>query len=128
MHIQIHRSGIQPECEICGRILKNSFSYKRHMEIHDEISRKFKCPLCDKRFHSDLKLKEHVGMKHTREFPFSCRICGRGFRKEVYRRSHEKKEHKEEYERFWTPDNEGGEIQEMEYEIIEEVTAEVEKF
>jgi len=84
-HLQSHTEnylGKTSPCEICGKLLKNKYSLKAHVEaVHDKKkgTGEFTCDECGKILKSKASLEYHRRSAHTQEYPFRCDICGKGF-------------------------------------------------
>ena len=65
-------------CEICGKVLKNKYSLKLHVQlIHDKKPREYPCDQCGKVLKSKASLEYHKKV-HTGEYPYRCDECGNG--------------------------------------------------
>lgn len=53
-------------CEICGKLLKNKYTLKTHLKLHqDKTLIKIECPTCHKLYCSKYYLTRHIKEKHT---------------------------------------------------------------
>ncbi|XP_053622249.1 zinc finger protein 782-like isoform X9 [Plodia interpunctella] len=64
-------------CNICGKVLSTSFSFKRHFTTHNSEKR-YECTVCHSKFHEKNHLKSHI-RTHTGEKPFKCNLCEHQF-------------------------------------------------
>jgi len=83
-HLQSHSQtfmGKTSPCEICGKLLKNKYSLKAHVEAVHEKKKggEFACDMCGKILKSKASLDYHKRSVHTQEYPFRCEICGKGY-------------------------------------------------
>ena len=76
-----HKQGgqaITVMCDTCGKLLKNKFSLKSHINlVHNNIGAYFPCDKCGKVLKSKGSLKYHSKV-HTGDYKFSCDQCGHG--------------------------------------------------
>lgn len=55
----------QCKCEICGKLLKNKYTLKTHLKLHEDKSIvKVECPVCHKFYCSKYYLNKHINEKH----------------------------------------------------------------
>lgn len=82
-HLQSHGKdfiGKTAPCEICGKLLKNKYILKAHVEsVHEKKSGEFACDECGKVLSTKASLEYHRKSVHTQEYPYTCEICGKGF-------------------------------------------------
>jgi len=82
-HLQSHGKdfiGKTAPCEICGKLLKNKYILKSHVEsVHEKKSGEFACDQCGKVLSTKASLEYHRKSVHTQEYPFTCELCGKGF-------------------------------------------------
>ncbi|XP_044735334.1 zinc finger protein 729-like [Chrysoperla carnea] len=66
-------------CKICNKVLVNTNSLVRHMEIHNE-NRKFNvvCKICNKGFYETGHLTKHM-LRHKGEARYKCEKCPKMF-------------------------------------------------
>jgi len=86
-HLQAHGKnyiGKTAPCEICGKMLKNKYVLKAHVEaVHEKKTKsgQFSCDECGKILGTKASLEYHRKSTHTQEFPYRCEVCGKGFLK-----------------------------------------------
>eukprot|EP00092_Neocalanus_flemingeri_P001520 GFUD01001622.1.p1 GENE.GFUD01001622.1~~GFUD01001622.1.p1 ORF type:complete len:532 (+),score=116.63 GFUD01001622.1:82-1677(+) len=82
-HLQSHGKdfiGKTAPCEICGKMLKNKYILKSHVEaVHEKKSGEFACDECGKVLSTKASLEYHRKSVHTQDYPFTCELCGKGF-------------------------------------------------
>jgi len=82
-HLQSHGKdfiGKTAPCEICGKMLKNKYILKSHVEsVHEKKSGEYACDECGKILSTKASLEYHRKSVHTQEYPFTCELCGKGF-------------------------------------------------
>lgn len=83
-----YQYGPRVQCDICGKMLCNRFSFRCHMRVHKNI-RNAKCHICSKAFRNTVHLNSHL-LTHSGEKPYSCGVCGKAFNKQCNRDVHEK--------------------------------------
>ena len=88
-YFQVSSSEDECTCGICGKILSNKSSLKRHVKLHSSAS--FECYLCSKTYHTKYSLKRHL-QQHTEGKKWYCK-CGKGFTTEFWLKRHEKSVH-----------------------------------
>jgi len=88
VHLKIFDSHF---CEQCGRTFSSSYKYKRHLDLHREMT--LKCLHCDKLFNRRVQLLNHLFM-HTKLKPFKCSICNYSNDRKGNVADHVKKVHK----------------------------------
>lgn len=78
-HVFKHHAGENcNKCEQCGKIFKDFFSVKRHIQsVHENLRSKI-CNICGKNF-KDIDMNKHM-RTHTGERPFPCDLCDSTFR------------------------------------------------
>ncbi|KAK7116298.1 uncharacterized protein [Littorina saxatilis] len=93
-HMRYHlaeASGVQYQCEDCGRVYMTDVALKKHRLSHSN-KRPFKCNTCGKTFPMKYMVRDHERI-HTGEKPYLCNLCGTSFgnRGHLYRhmRSHQ---------------------------------------
>ncbi|KAL8625476.1 hypothetical protein ACOMHN_018621 [Nucella lapillus] len=93
-HMRYHlaeTSGVQFQCEDCGRVYMTDMSLRKHRLTSHTNKRPYKCSTCSKTFHMRYMVRDHE-RSHTGEKPFLCSLCGTSFsnRGHLYRhmRSH----------------------------------------
>merc|ERR1719228_447244 len=80
-----HTKHINPKknspCEICGKLLKDKYTLKAHVEaVHEKrAGGDFACEQCGKMLKSKSSLSYHRKSAHTQDFPHRCDVCGKGF-------------------------------------------------
>ena len=111
------------QCGICGKVLSNKYSYRNHMDAHNNaqppkyfcdqcpksfnqypkyyahmcfhrFGRRYKCEQCGKGFLHKHHLDNHI-LSHSDDMPFMCNHCGRQFRMKHHLVAHIKRVHKE---------------------------------
>ena len=86
-HLQQHGKhfvGKTAPCEICGKMLKNKYVLKAHVEaVHEKKTKsgQFSCDECGKILGTKASLEYHRKSAHLQEFPYKCEVCGKGFLK-----------------------------------------------
>jgi len=84
-HLQSHSKnfiGKTAPCEICGKLLKNKYVLKAHVEsVHQKKTGEFSCDECGKMLSTKASLEYHRKSVHTQEYPYTCELCGKGFLK-----------------------------------------------
>jgi len=86
-HLQKHGKdyiGRTAPCEICGKMLKNKYVLKAHVEaVHEKKTKsgQFSCDECGKILGTKASLEYHRKSAHLNEFPYRCEVCGKGFLK-----------------------------------------------
>ena len=86
-HLQQHGKnylGKTAPCEICGKLLKNKYVLKAHVEaVHEKKTKsgQFSCDECGKILGTKASLEYHRKSAHLQEFPYRCEVCGKGFLK-----------------------------------------------
>jgi len=84
-HLQSHSKdfiGKTAPCEICGKLLKNKYVLKAHVEsVHQKKTGEFSCDECGKMLSTKASLDYHRKSVHTLEYPYTCELCGKGFLK-----------------------------------------------
>lgn len=74
------------ECQICGSILKNESTLRRHMRRHMESS--ISCEICGKECPNVNALRMHKKRTHFDEAKFICTVCNKGFKREHMCKEH----------------------------------------
>lgn len=82
LHIRLFHKKEVP-CTICGKVLGDKFSLKRHIDIHKGI-KQFSCDLCGLNFSQKAVLNRHILRKHNSKVDVNlgktkCEICKRSF-------------------------------------------------
>ena len=86
-HLQQHGKNYQGKtapCEICGKMLKNKYVLKAHVEaVHEKKTKsgQFSCDECGKILGTKASLEYHRKSAHLQEYPYRCDVCGKGFLK-----------------------------------------------
>ena len=86
-HLQQHGKnylGKTAPCEICGKLLKNKYVLKAHVEaVHEKKTKsgQFSCDECGKILGTKASLEYHRKSAHLQEYPYRCEVCGKGFLK-----------------------------------------------
>ena len=86
-HLQQHGKnflGKTAPCEICGKMLKNKYVLKAHVEaVHEKKTKsgQFSCDECGKILGTKASLEYHRKSAHLQEYPYRCEVCGKGFLK-----------------------------------------------
>ena len=80
------------ECTKCGKVLKFSGSFRKHIKTHD-MTKEHPCKSCSKTFYSQANLKIH-NRSHTGEKPYSCKQCQRSFSQQGSVKRHQVKHSK----------------------------------
>ncbi|XP_076465156.1 uncharacterized protein LOC143296968 [Babylonia areolata] len=93
-HMRYHlaeTSGVQFQCEDCGRVYMTDMALRKHRLTSHSGLRPYKCSTCSKTFPMRYMVRDHE-RSHTGEKPFLCNLCGTSFsnRGHLYRhmRSH----------------------------------------
>lgn len=63
-------------CHHCGKLIKGSGSFKRHLKSHSDI-RKFQCDICKKMYKTKCTLQNHMNTHKDKNF--TCEICAKIF-------------------------------------------------
>ncbi|KAL7744917.1 hypothetical protein ACLKA6_007191 [Drosophila palustris] len=74
------------QCQICGKQLSTSNSFKYHMQLHGD-NRPFVCSICGDSFKTRNAYDGHVTV-HNPNNPNKCTICGKTYRQASSLRSH----------------------------------------
>ncbi|XP_034489973.1 zinc finger protein Gfi-1b [Drosophila innubila] len=74
------------QCQICGKQLSTSNSFKYHMQLHGD-NRPFVCSICGESFKTRNAYDGHVTV-HNPNNPNKCTICGKTYRQASSLRSH----------------------------------------
>ncbi|XP_052868988.1 myoneurin-like [Anopheles cruzii] len=61
-------------CQICGKVLSNSATFRVHMKMHLQ-DKNLVCRICNRRFYVKQELKVHMESIHEQK-EFACSICG----------------------------------------------------
>ncbi|XP_018335335.1 zinc finger protein 70 isoform X26 [Agrilus planipennis] len=82
-HIERTHTDVLYECDKCGKLLKNKFTFIKHLNIHqnrnsNEINKKaFVCQFCEKTYFTKTSLVRHVEEHLGKKESYVCDICGK---------------------------------------------------
>lgn len=84
-----HGDGVgRPQCSICGMILADDSSLRRHMRNRHNNTGDYTCSVCSKKCPSQNALKAHVEYVHSKERKFSCQYCDKSFKRPIGLKEH----------------------------------------
>ncbi|XP_070200631.1 zinc finger protein 708-like [Littorina saxatilis] len=84
------------DCSICGKVLANSQTLKRHKIYVHSDSRPFPCSQCSMRFKNRKHLKDHIAFVHNDERHFPCSHCPARLKTKVQLNNHIRNKHTHE--------------------------------
>lgn len=103
-HMNFHLNPDQLKCPKCGKLLRDSYQLKNHLERHEDPNqgRKYPCHLCHKSFYHQSLLNTHLMTHLTPEErerlkTYSCPECGKSFESKGYMAHHVRLMHKKTY-------------------------------
>ncbi|XP_037724968.1 zinc finger protein 28 homolog [Drosophila subpulchrella] len=74
-HMQLHGTATPYVCKICGESFKTRNAHDGHVTLHD-VNNPNRCPTCYKVYRQASSLRTHL-LIHTGIKPFECNICGK---------------------------------------------------
>ncbi|XP_016951980.1 zinc finger and SCAN domain-containing protein 2 [Drosophila biarmipes] len=74
-HMQLHGTATPYVCKICGESFKTRNAHDGHVTLHD-LNNPNRCPTCFKVYRQASSLRTHL-LIHTGIKPFECNICGK---------------------------------------------------
>ncbi|CAL4112944.1 unnamed protein product, partial [Meganyctiphanes norvegica] len=87
-HMENHSSEKTFSCHMCGKMLKNNDSLRRHLNFFHTDEKIHSCTECDYRAKYKMALNKHMINKHSSETEIQCNICSKSFASECFLKYH----------------------------------------